>query len=87
MKQIAILCLAFALPTQCSAFIHGASFLEHQTFMDLKTAEKRFGQSSFSPDAFKSGDAKSRAKMSVSLIRAKKFVGKAAASVRKALGD
>ncbi|MFM8312796.1 MAG: hypothetical protein ACKOA8_00765, partial [Deltaproteobacteria bacterium] len=61
-------------------------YLSNQTFLDSKTAEKKWGSKVFSPEEFKKGSVKLRAQMAASLLNGKLFQGKKASEIKTALG-
>lgn len=57
-----------------------------QEFMDLKTAEKKWGHAIFDEKKFLNGTIQDRASMAVDLISRKKFVGENLTEVQQKLG-
>lgn len=68
------------------AYENLSPFERNQEWMELKTAEKRWGKSIFSEEKFRNASMSDRAKMTVSLIESKKYIGKDMAEVKNALG-
>ena len=62
-------------------------YLDGQTFLDAKTAEKKWGSKQFSQEEFKKGPVKLRAQMAANLIKGNRFQGKKASEVKAALGS
>jgi len=56
-------------------------------FMNLAAAEKKWGKGSFSAQEFKNGTIKTRAVMSVDLIKSKVMLGKTPEETKKILGE
>jgi len=73
--------------TLSSANSTESNYLNNQHFMSLSEAENRWGKKEFSPDAFKKEKVNNRAKMAVSLIKKKQFIGKTSTQVKEALGE
>ena len=73
--------------TSNSANSTESKYLNNQHFMSLSEAENRWGQKDFSPEEFKKEKANNRAKMAVSLIKKKQFIGKTSTQVKESLGE
>lgn len=65
--------------------ITASAFMENQ-FLSLADAEKMWGTAQFDSKAFKAGDGKARATMTVDLIRSGRFVGEKLSNISKSLG-
>ena len=61
-------------------------FESKQEWMDLKAAEKKWGNEEFSAQKFKTASLDERAKMAVGLIKSKTFLGKSPEAVKAELG-
>lgn len=55
--------------------------------MSLKKVEKKWGQSEFSAERFKTAPPSEKAKMAYSLIKSKKYIAKSVIDIRQDLGD
>lgn len=65
---------------------YAKTYLQKQTFMELGQAEQRYGIAKFSPGGFKNSNSSERAKMSVSLIKSRRYLGKYPKEVLVELG-
>lgn len=63
------------------------SSYQSREFMDIKTAQKKWGKKAFVASKFKSGDENLRASMVVDLIKSKAYVGRSLKKVREDLGE
>lgn len=65
----------------CSAQYYAAKF------MDITTAEKKWGVKKLDQNLFRTGDPSTRASMAVDIVKRNLYVGKSRKSVRQELGD
>lgn len=65
----------------------GVQSILNRNFMDLKTAETKWGAKPFEAEKFKKGNKVVKASMAVDLIRSKIFVGKTFEEVKAVLGN
>lgn len=63
------------------------NYLDKQIFMDLGQAEARYGVQTFVASSFRTGSTVERAKMAVSLVKKKVFVGMTPQQIKKELGN
>lgn len=56
-------------------------------FMDITTAEKKWGVKKLDQNLFRTDDPSKRASMAVDIVKRKLYVGKSRKSVRQELGD
>ena len=87
-KQLRILLIGvlFVFVSSITASSTEPDYLVDQTFLDSKTAEKKWGSKPFSPEEFKKGTVNLRAEMAASLLKGNQFQGKKASDVKAALG-
>ena len=91
MKLVIILFLLFSFPAFCKTMgevrpENGNSYLARQKFMDLETAQKRYGIKPFSKGEFQDAPLPDQAAMAVSFLKQNPFVGKTTQEVNVALG-
>ena len=60
---------------------------QNREFMDIKAAQKKWGNTAFVASKFKSGDEKMKASMVVDLIKSKAYLEKSLKKVREDLGE
>ncbi|MBN8554787.1 MAG: hypothetical protein J0L93_05025 [Deltaproteobacteria bacterium] len=68
------------------AYENLSPFEKDQEWMDLEHAEKLWGKDLFSIEKFRTATTEERAKMSVSLIKSKNYIGKTIQEIKSELG-
>jgi hypothetical protein len=63
------------------------SFLDGHETLDIEKALKKYGVSTFKPELFKNGSLETRAKMAVSIIQNKTYLGKKPEAITEELGS
>lgn len=86
MKRLLYIFLSVTLLFGVLAFAATKVYLDHWTYMDIASAEKRWGKKTFAIETFKKGPVAERAAEAADLVRKQSLVGKTADEVVQTLG-